>query len=179
MMQMSSSFALSLVLREEDDVKRVGSVTEHKHISASEAARKKGCHLFRSHSHRTRSCCSRRRDADHAEWRGWTNALSLSLRWRRGTWALSRQELACHRPLKSSAHCFISQIPGRKKTGGCKGQSRNLKRKLTASAEKQDWNARSAFTQNYRRHKAKEYHQQKFYWFEWLYCRAITLCSET
>ncbi len=30
----------------------------------------------------------------------------------------------------------------------------------------------------YRRHKTKEYHQQKLNWFDWLYCRAITVCSE-
>ncbi len=73
---------------------------------------------------------------------------SLSLWWRRGMRALSRRELACHRPLKSSAHCFFSQIPGRKKTGGSKGRSRSLKRKLTASAERQDWNAHSVSNQH-------------------------------
>ncbi len=52
------------------------------------------------------------------------------------------------RPLKSSAHCFFSQIPGRKKTGGCEGRSRSLKRKLTASAERQDWNAHSVSNQH-------------------------------
>ncbi len=115
-----------------------GSVTEHEHISASEAAIKKGCHLFRSHTHRTRSCCSRRRDADHAEWRGRTNALSLTLRWQRGiepTWA--RLSLAA----KILCPLFFLTDPWEKETGGCKGRNRTLKRKLTASAEKQDWNA--------------------------------------
>ncbi len=73
--------------------------------------------------------------------------LSLSLRWRQGTRALSRCELAYHRLLKSSARCFFSQITGRKKTEGREGQSRSLKRKLTMSAERQDWNARSASNQ--------------------------------
>ncbi len=77
MTQLSSSSALSLALREEDDGKRAGSVTEPKNSSASEAARKKGCHLFCRHSHQTRSCRSQRRDADHVEWRGRANALSL------------------------------------------------------------------------------------------------------
>ncbi len=45
-MQMSSSSALSLALCEEDDVKRAGSVTEPKHTSASEAARKKAVIYF-------------------------------------------------------------------------------------------------------------------------------------
>ncbi len=43
---MSSSSALSLALREEDDGKRVGSVTEHDNTSASEAARKKAVIYF-------------------------------------------------------------------------------------------------------------------------------------
>ncbi len=38
---------------------------------------KKGCHLFSRHSHRTRSCGSQQRDADHFEWRGRVNTLSL------------------------------------------------------------------------------------------------------
>ncbi len=54
---------------------------------------------------------------------------------------------ACHQPLKSSARCFFSQIPGRKKTGGREGWSRLLKRKLTASTNRQDWNTRSASIQ--------------------------------
>ncbi len=35
--------------------------------------------------------------------------------------ALSRRELARHRPLKSSGRCFFSQIPWRKKRGGLRG----------------------------------------------------------
>ncbi len=100
MMQMISSSALSLVLREEDDGKRAGSVTEP---SASKAARKKGCHLFCRHSHRTRSCRSQWRDADHVEWRGRTNALSLCGDGEaRGHWA----GVACHRPFKSGNLLF-------------------------------------------------------------------------
>ncbi len=75
-------------------------------------------------------------------WSCWvkrTDKFSLFLRWWRG-----QLELACHRPLNSSARYVFSQITGRKKTGGREGRSRSLKRKLTASAERQDWNARSA-----------------------------------
>ncbi len=57
---------LSLALREEDNGKRAGSVTVPDNSSASEA-QKKGCHLFRRHSHRTRSCRSQRSNADHVE----------------------------------------------------------------------------------------------------------------
>ncbi len=38
---------------------------------------------------------------------------------------------------------FSSQVPARKKTGGCGGQSCSLKRKLSASAERWDWCCRS------------------------------------
>ncbi len=146
MMQMSSSSALSLVLREEDDGKRAGSVTEPDNTSASKAARKKGCHLFCHHAHRTRSCRSQWRDADHVEWRGRTNALSLCGDGEaRGHWAgVSSLVTGRSNPLPI---VFVSQIPGRKETGGREGRSRSLKRKLTASAERQDWNTRSASNQ--------------------------------
>ncbi len=62
----------------EDDGKRAGLFTEPDNSSASEAARKKGGHLFRRYSHRTRSCRSQRRDTDHVVWRGQANALSPS-----------------------------------------------------------------------------------------------------
>ncbi len=45
-MRMSSSSALSLALREEDDGKSAGSVTEPDNTSASEAARKKAVIYF-------------------------------------------------------------------------------------------------------------------------------------
>ncbi len=72
----SSSSALSLALREEDDDKRAGSVTEPDNCFRSHQ-KKKGCYLFRCPLHRTRSCRSQWRDADHVEWRGRANALSL------------------------------------------------------------------------------------------------------
>ncbi len=40
-----------------------------------------------------------------------------------------------------------SQVPGRKKTGGHEGRSRSLKRKLSANAERQDWNSRNESSQ--------------------------------
>ncbi len=51
--------------------------------------------------------------------------------WWRGMRALSRCELAVF----SSSH-----VSGRKKTGGREERSRSLKRKLSVSAERQDWN---------------------------------------
>ncbi len=83
-------------------------------------------------------------------WSCWvkrTDECSLSLWWRRGTRAFCQCELTCHQPQKSSARCFFSQIPGRKKTGGRKGRSCSLKSKLTASAKRQGWNAPSANNQ--------------------------------
>ncbi len=62
----------------------------------------------------------------------WT--LPISIPWLRPcARALDRRELACHWPLKSSATVFPhSSLP------------RSLKRKLTASAERQAWNTCSA-----------------------------------
>ncbi len=108
---------------------------------------KKGCHLFRCHSHQTRSWTRSNKIAAKGRWSCWvkrTDECSLPLWWRRGTRALSRHELACHWLLKFSIRYFFSQITGRKKTGGHEGRSRSLKRKLTASAERQDWNTLSA-----------------------------------
>ncbi len=56
--------------------------------------------------------------------------------WReRDTRDLSRRELALNRALRSSAPLFF---PLRKKTGGCEGRGRSLKRKRSASAERRD-----------------------------------------
>ncbi len=43
---------------------------------------------------------------------------------------------------------FSSQVPGRKKMGGCEGRSCSLKRKLSVSAERQDWNSRNESSQS-------------------------------
>ncbi len=130
MMRMSSSSTLSLALREEDNGKRAGSITGPNNSSVSEAARKKGCHLFRHHSHRTRSCRSQRSDADHVEWRGWANALSLCGDGEaRGHWAdVSSLDTQISNLLPA---VFFSQIPGRKKTGGREGLSCSLKRSVS------------------------------------------------
>ncbi len=105
-------------------------------------------HLFCRHSHKTRSCRSQRRDADNVEWRGRANALSLcSDDEAHGHWA-DVSSLVTGRSNPLSAVFFSSQIPGRKKMAGCEGRSRSLKRKLTASAERQDWNSCSASIQH-------------------------------
>ncbi len=105
MIRMSSSSALSLALREEDNGKRAGSVTEPDNSSVSKATRKKVSSISPSLAQNeiisliAKEC-----------WSCWvkrTGECSLPLRWRRGTWALSRLELACHRTLKSSACCFF------------------------------------------------------------------------
>ncbi len=101
----------------------------------------KGCCPIRCHSHRTRSCRSQpQRDADRVGWRGQANALSVVMARHAGiepTWARLSPAARILCPA-----VFSSQVPGRKKTCGHEGRSHSLKIKLSASAERQDWNFR-------------------------------------
>ncbi len=73
----------------------------------------------------------------------------LSLWWWRGTWALGRCELACHRLLESSASLFFPHRSlGGIKREGARGAESLYEKKLSASAERQDWNSRNESSQS-------------------------------
>ncbi len=127
--------------------------------SASEAAIKKAVFYSPSLAPNEIMSLTQRRDADHVEWRGRANALSSAVTARHvginPTWARLSPAAQILCPL-----FFSSQIPWRKKTGGREGWSRSLKRKLTTSAERQDWNTRSASISPSVTHTQHECHQR-------------------
>ncbi len=140
------------------DGKRVGSVTEPDNSFRIRSRHKKGCLLFRHHSHRMRSCLTA-----EGRWSCWvkrTGECSLLCSDGRHvginpTWARLSPAAQILCPA-----VFFSQIPWRKKTGGREGWSRSLKRKLTTSAERQDWNTRSASISPSVTHTQHECHQR-------------------
>ncbi len=106
----------------------------------------KGYHPTCRHSRRTKSCHSQpRRDTDRDEWKGRANALSVVMARHAGIEPTG--ELAKHRLLDSSAVLFCPAGPWEEENGRARGRSRSLKRKLSASAERQDWSTRSASIQ--------------------------------
>ncbi len=100
----------------------------------------KGCHPFQCHSHQTRSCRSHpRRDADRAGWRGQANALSAVMA-RHADIEPAWARLSPAAQILCPA-AFSSQVPGRKKRAGHEGRRHALKRKLSMSVERQNWNS--------------------------------------
>ncbi len=96
----------------------------------------KGCHpVIVTHTKRDHVALSRRGTLIVL---GEEDRRILSLRWWRSTRAFSRRELACHRLLKSSAPLLFPH----------RSLGRSLKRKLSVSAEKQDWNSRNESSQS-------------------------------
>ncbi len=107
----------------------------------------KGCHPVCCRSHRTRPCRSQpRRDADRVGWRGQANALSAVMARHVGIEPAWARLSPAAKVLCPAA--FSSQVPGRKKRGGCEERSRSLKRKLSKSVERQDWSSRNGSSQS-------------------------------
>ncbi len=120
-LRMSSSFTLSLALREEDDGKRTGSVTE-----TDNSARSRKIKRLSSISPSLTP----------------NEIMSLTVEGRWSCWVKRTGE--CSLPLRVMArHAGIEPTWARLSLG----RSRSLKRKLTASAERQDWNTRSVSIQ--------------------------------
>ncbi len=103
----------------------------------------KGCHPVHCHSHRTNSCRSQPwRDADHVEWRGPSNALPVVTARHAGI----EPEHVRLRLLESSALLFHRTL-GRREWEDARGGVA-MKRKLSASAERWDWNSRNESSQS-------------------------------
>ncbi len=138
MMQMSCSSALSLALCEEDDVKWVGQ-SQSPNTPLRPKLPEKGRHLFRRHSPPNR---------DHVAHSGgtlfmlseedeWMLSLSRGDGEARGHWAnVSSLVTGCSNPLPA---VFSHRSLGERKREGTRGGVALWKRKLTASAERQDW----------------------------------------